>query len=193
MPCCSRTVLVRANWGRNAAPRSARCWRGASASPTSHASRQWLLQQGWVARDRISLIGWAAWRERGAVGGAAAAGDARAIEPDYRSAIAFYPECRISAAHRLECAGADAAADRRQGRHLLAAVVQADGRQCARPQRAGADRGLSGRRSTISTAPTCRCMRLPAATASAPEHGHVGSDAEARADAARQVAAWLAR
>jgi dienelactone hydrolase len=34
---------------------------------------------------------------------------------------------------------------------------------------------------------------LAGSDASAPEHGHVGSDAEARADAARQVSAWLAR
>src|SRR5882757_426439 len=59
------------------------------------ASRQWLLQQPWAARDRISLIGWAhgasavLWAVRPQL-------SARAIEPDYRSAIAFYPDCRIS-------------------------------------------------------------------------------------------------
>ena len=60
------------------------------------AARQWLLQQGWVARDRISLIGWA--HGASAVLWAVRPQQAsRAIEPDYRSAIAFYPECRISA------------------------------------------------------------------------------------------------
>src|SRR5215831_8403021 len=60
------------------------------------AARQWLLQQPWVARDRISLIGWA--------GGASALLWAvrpqsltRDIAPDFRSAVAFYPDCRISA------------------------------------------------------------------------------------------------
>src|SRR4029434_6001121 len=50
----------------------------------------------WVARDRISLIGWA--------NGASAVlwavrpqSSARGIEPDFRSAIAFYPDCRVSA------------------------------------------------------------------------------------------------
>ena len=59
------------------------------------ASRQWLLQQPWAARDRISLMGWA--------NGASAVlwavrpqSSARRIEPDFRSAIAFYPDCRIS-------------------------------------------------------------------------------------------------
>ena len=60
------------------------------------AARQWLLQQGWVARERISLIGWA--HGASAVLWAVRPQQAPAhAEPDYRSAIAFYPECRISA------------------------------------------------------------------------------------------------
>ena len=61
-----------------------------------NASRQWLLQQPWAARDRISLIGWAngasavLWAVRPQLA-------SRTREPDYRSAIAFYPDCRISA------------------------------------------------------------------------------------------------
>src|SRR3954451_2881348 len=59
------------------------------------AARQWLLQQGWVARERISLIGWA--HGASAVLWAVRPQHAtRAAGPDYRSAIAFYPECRIS-------------------------------------------------------------------------------------------------
>src|SRR5881392_347290 len=59
------------------------------------AARQWLAQQAWVAHDRISLIGWAngastvLWVVRPQL-------SSRALEPDYRSAIAFYPDCRIS-------------------------------------------------------------------------------------------------
>ena len=60
------------------------------------AARQWLMQQSWVARDRISLIGWAhgasavLWAVRPQL-------SSRGTEPDFRSAIAFYPDCRISA------------------------------------------------------------------------------------------------
>jgi dienelactone hydrolase len=59
------------------------------------ASHKWLAAQNWVAHDRISLIGWAhgasavLWAVRPQLG-------TRGKEPDYRSAIAFYPECRIS-------------------------------------------------------------------------------------------------
>ena len=59
------------------------------------ASRQWLVQQPWVARDRISLMGWAngasalLWAVRPQL-------SSRNVEPDFRSAIAFYPDCRIS-------------------------------------------------------------------------------------------------
>jgi dienelactone hydrolase len=60
------------------------------------ASRQWLLQQPWAAHDRISLLGWAdgasalLWAVRPQL-------SSRNVEPDFRSAIAFYPGCRISA------------------------------------------------------------------------------------------------
>jgi dienelactone hydrolase len=59
------------------------------------ASRLWLLQQPWAAHDRISLIGWAngasavLWAVRPQL-------SSRGTEPDFRSAIAFYPDCRIS-------------------------------------------------------------------------------------------------
>src|SRR3984893_8108006 len=59
------------------------------------ASRQWLLQQPWTARDRISLLGWAhgasalLWAVRPQL-------SSPKVEPDFRSAVAFYPDCRIS-------------------------------------------------------------------------------------------------
>src|ERR1043165_6265304 len=59
------------------------------------ASRQWLVQPPWVSKDRISLIGWAngasalLWAVRPQL-------SAQKIEPDFRSAVAFYPGCRIS-------------------------------------------------------------------------------------------------
>src|SRR5882724_7087902 len=59
------------------------------------AAQQWLMQQPWVARDRISLIGWASgasamlWAVRPQT-------SPRSAVPDFRSAIAFYPDCRVS-------------------------------------------------------------------------------------------------
>src|SRR5712691_10783173 len=59
------------------------------------ASREWLVQQPWADRDRISLIGWAngasalLWAVRPQL-------PSRNFEPDFRSAVAFYPDCRIS-------------------------------------------------------------------------------------------------
>jgi dienelactone hydrolase len=63
------------------------------------ASRQWLVQQPWIARDRISLMGWAngasavLWAVRPQL-------SSRGVDPDFRSAIAFYPDCRISSGLR---------------------------------------------------------------------------------------------
>src|SRR5258708_21129974 len=59
------------------------------------ASREWLVQQPWAARDRISLMGWAngasalLWAVRPQL-------PSPNIDPDFRSAIVFYPNCRIS-------------------------------------------------------------------------------------------------
>src|SRR3984885_12953101 len=59
------------------------------------ASRQWLAQQPWVSQDRVSLIGWAngasalLWAVRPQLA-------PRKAEPDFRAAVAFYPDCRIS-------------------------------------------------------------------------------------------------
>src|SRR6202040_517842 len=60
------------------------------------ASRQWLVQQPWAERNRISLLGWAngasalLWAVR-------PQSSSRSVEPDFRSAVAFYPDCRVSA------------------------------------------------------------------------------------------------
>ena len=59
------------------------------------ASRQWLLQQPWADHERISLLGWAngasalLWAVRPQL-------SSRDAEPDFRSAVAFYPNCRVS-------------------------------------------------------------------------------------------------
>ena len=155
------------------------------------ASRKWLAAQGWVARDRISLIGWAhgasavLWAVRPQLA-------TRGAEPDYRSAIAFYPECRISSrtgwsarVPTLLLIGAkdDIASpplcrqmvDGARGRSALTRIVVYPGAwhdfdRANLPLRA-----------------------LQGSDAAAPEHGHIGTDADARAAAQKQVAAWLAR
>ena len=156
------------------------------------ASRQWLMQQPWVAHDRISLIGWAngasalLWAVRPQL-------SSRKVEPDFRSAIAFYPDCRISSGlgwsarvPTLLLIGAkdDVSSppacrqmvDGARGRSALARIVVYPGAlhdfdRANLPLHAiggNADAGL-------------------------PERGHLGTDADARADSQKRVAEWLAR
>ena len=155
------------------------------------ASRKWLVAQSWVARERISLIGWAhgastvLWVVRPQLA-------ARSKEPDYRSAIAFYPECRISARTGwsarvptlLLIGGSDDIAspqlcrqmvDGARGRSALTRIVVYPGAAHLFDHADLPLRALDG------SDPT------------APEHGHIGTDADARADAQKRVAEWLAR
>ena len=59
----------------------------------ANAARRWLQSQAWVAKDRVSLLGWASgaiaslWTVQPRL---FAGEDA----PDFRSAVAFYPGCR---------------------------------------------------------------------------------------------------
>jgi dienelactone hydrolase len=156
------------------------------------AARQWLLQQAWVAPDRISLIGWAngastlLWAVRPQL-------LARGTEPDFRSAIAFYPDCRISAGlgwsarvPTLLLIGAkdDVSSppacrqmiDGARGRSALARIVVYPGAYHDFDRANLPVHALAG----ISDA-------------AAPEHGHLGSDPDARADSQKLVAEWLAR
>ena len=156
-----------------------------------NAARQWLLQQPWIARDRISLMGWAngasalLWAVR-------PQSLTRGIETDFRSAIAFYPDCRVSSGlgwstrmptllligARDDISSPSAcrqAVEGARGRSALAQIVVYPGAahdfdRANLPLRAiaGADAGL-------------------------PERGHIGADAEARKDAQRRVTDWLAR
>jgi dienelactone hydrolase len=156
------------------------------------ASRDWLVQQPWTARDRISLMGWA--------NGASAVLWAvrpqllpQSIEPDFRSAIAFYPDCRISSGlgwsarvPTLLLIGAkdDVSSppacrqmiEGAQGRSALARIVVYPGAyhefdRANFPPHAGAN----------------------SSDVAVPEQGHVGTDPEARADSQKRVAEWLAR
>src|SRR3954469_1680490 len=58
------------------------------------AARQWLLEQPWVSRDRIGLVGWA--NGASAVLWAVRPQLPSKTDPDFRSAVAFYPDCRLS-------------------------------------------------------------------------------------------------
>jgi dienelactone hydrolase len=154
------------------------------------AAHKWLLAQTWAARSRISLIGWAhgasavLWAVRPQLA-------ARGKEPDYRSAIAFDPDCRISArtgwsarVPTLLLVGAsdDASVpqcrqmvDGARGRSALTRIV-------VYPSAAhDFDRAGLPLRALDGNAPA------------APERGHIGSDAQARTDAQKRVAEWLTR
>jgi dienelactone hydrolase len=156
------------------------------------ASRQWLVQQPWAARERISLLGWAngasalLWAVRPQL-------SSRAVEPDFRSAIAFYPDCRLSSGlgwsarvPTLLLIGAkdDVSSppacrqmvDGAHGRSALARIVVYPGAYH------DFDRANFPLQAVGGTA-----------DASVPEKGHVGTDVEARADSQKRVAEWLAR
>jgi dienelactone hydrolase len=156
------------------------------------ASRQWLVQQPWIARDRISLMGWAngasavLWAVRPQL-------PSRSAEPDFRSAIAFYPDCRISSGlgwstrvPTLLLIGAkdDVSSppacrqmvDGARGRSALARIVVYPGAYHDFDRANLPFHAIGG-----------------TGDATVPEKGHVGTDAEARADSQQRVAEWLAR
>jgi dienelactone hydrolase len=156
------------------------------------ASREWLVRQPWAAHDRISLLGWAngasalLWAVRPQL----TSGDS---EPDFRSAVAFYPDCRISSGlgwsarvPTLLLIGAkdDVSSppacrqmiDGARGRSALARIVVYPG---------------AYHDFDLANLPLHAMAGI--ADASVPERGHLGTDAEARADSQKRVAEWLAR
>jgi dienelactone hydrolase len=156
------------------------------------AARAWLMKQAWVARDRVSLIGWAngASALLWAVRPQSAARDAG---PDFRAAIAFYPDCRISAGlgwstrvPTLLLIGANddvssppacrQMVEGALGRSALARIVVYPGAYHDFDRANMPLHALAG-----------------STDAAVPEHGHLGTDTEARADSQKQVAEWLAR
>jgi dienelactone hydrolase len=155
------------------------------------ASRQWLAQQPWVAQDRISLIGWAngasalLWAVRPQLA-------SRKAEPDFRAAVAFYPDCRISSGlgwsarvPTLLLIGASddvssppacrQMVDGARGRSALARIVVYP----------GAAHDFDRANFPLHS--------IAGADAGVPERGHLGGDPDARADAQKRVAEWLAR
>jgi dienelactone hydrolase len=156
------------------------------------AARQWLMQQPWVARDRISLMGWG--------GGASALlwavrpqSSTRDVAPDFRSAIGFYPDCRISAGLGWSA--------RVPTLILIGAKDDVASPPACRQMIDGA-RGRSALTRFVVYPGAYHDfdrVNLPLHAASAnsdaavPDHGHVGSDPEARADSQKLVTEWLAR
>ncbi|BAC52774.1 bll7509 [Bradyrhizobium diazoefficiens USDA 110] len=156
------------------------------------AARAWLMKQVWVARDRVSLIGWAngastlLWAVR-------PQNAARDAGPDFRAAIAFYPDCRISAGlgwstrvPTLVLIGANddvssppacrQMVEGAHGRSALARIVV-----------------YPGAYHDFDRANTPLHAASGSSDAAAPEHGHLGTDAVARAESQKDVAEWLAR
>ena len=156
------------------------------------ATRAWLMKQSWVARDRVSLIGWAngastlLWAVRPQSG-------ASDKGPDFRAAIAFYPDCRISAGlgwstrvPTLVLIGADddvssppacrQMVDGARGRSALTRIVV-----------------YPGAYHYFDRANTPLHAAGASNDAAAPDHGHLGTDAVARAESQKDVAAWLKR
>ena len=156
------------------------------------AARQWLMQQPWVAHDRISLMGWAngasalLWAVRPQL-------SRRGLEPDFRSAIAFYPNCQLSAGLGWSA--------RVPTLLLIGAKDDVSSPPACRQMIDGA-RGRSALTRIVVYPGAYHDFDRPnlplqaAATSSdaaAPERGHLGSDPDARADSEKLVAEWLAR
>ena len=156
------------------------------------AARAWLVQQPWAAHNRISLLGWAngasalLWAVRPQL-------SSRNVEPDFRSAIAFYPDCRLSSGlgwsarvPTLLLIGAKddissppacrQMVDGAHGRSALARIVVYPNASHDFDRANFPLHAVGG-----------------ASDATMPEKGHVGTDAEARADSQKRVAEWLAR
>jgi dienelactone hydrolase len=156
------------------------------------AARQWLVQQSWTRHDRISLIGWGngasalLWAVRPQL-------SPRGAEPDFRSAIAFYPDCTVSAGFgwsarvpTLLLIGAkdDVTSppacrqmiDGARGRSALARIVIYP----------GAYHDFDRRNLPMQ-------VNAASSDGGSPEHGHLASDPVARADAQKLVTEWLAQ
>ena len=157
------------------------------------AARQWLTQQSWVARERISLIGWAhgasavLWAVRPQLW------PRGSNEPDFRSAVAFYPDCRISAGLGWSA--------RVPTLLLIGAKDDVSSPPACRQMIDGA-RGRSALTRIVVYPGAYHDfdrLNLPLhavaanADAAVPDRGHLGSDPEARADSQKLVAEWLSR
>jgi dienelactone hydrolase len=156
------------------------------------ATRQWLMQQPWVSHDRISLIGWAngaaavLWAVRPQI-------SLRHVEPDFRSAIAFYPDCRLSSGLGWS--------SRVPTLVLIGAKDDVSSPPACRQMVDGAHGRSALARIVVYPSAYHDFDRAnlplhavgPAADATDPDKGHIGTDSEARNDSQKRVAEWLAR
>ena len=155
------------------------------------ASRAWLVEQPWAARDRISLLGWAngasalLWAVRPQLSNRA--------DPDFRSAIAFYPDCRVSSGLGWSA--------RVPTLLLIGAKDDVSSPPACRQMIEGA-RGRSaltrivvypGAYHDFDRANLPLHAMAGTSDATVPDRGHLGGDPEARADSQRLVAEWLKR
>ena len=156
------------------------------------ASRQWLVQQTWVAHDRVSLLGWAngasalLWAVRPQL-------SSHNTEPDFRSAIAFYPDCRVSSGLGWSA--------RVPTLVLIGAKDDVSSPPACRQMIEGA-RGRSALVRIVvypgayhdfdrANLPLHALAGTP--DIAAPDRGHLGTDPDARADSQKLVTEWLAR
>ena len=156
------------------------------------AARKWLMQQTWVARDRISLLGWAngasalLWAVRPQL-------LLHHAEPDFRSAIAFYPDCRLSSGLGWSA--------RVPTLVLIGAKDDVSSPPACRQMVEGAHGRSALTRIVVYPSAYHDFDRAnlpvqaigPSADGADPEKGHVGTDVEALADSQKRVAEWLAR
>jgi dienelactone hydrolase len=156
------------------------------------AARQWLIQQAWAAHDRISLLGWAngasalLWAVRPQL-------LLHRADPDFRSAVAFYPDCRLSSGLGWSA--------RVPTLVLIGAKDDVSSPPACRQMVEGAHGRSALTRIVVYPSAYHDFDRAnlpvhaigPDPDAADPEKGHVGTDADARADSQKLVAEWLAR
>src|SRR5580704_811335 len=159
----------------------------------ANAARRWLQNQSWIAKNRVSLLGWA----NGAVASLWAV-QPRLVPhdgvPDFRSAVAFYPGCR-----RLS----DLAWSARIPTLIL--IGKADDWTAPAPceQMVAGARGRSALASLVVYPGAYHEFDRPdypvreltglAYTADGSGRAHIGTNAAARMDALMRVPEWLAR
>ena len=158
----------------------------------AYDARYWLQEQAWVKRDRVALVGWsmgavaALWAVRPRAG-------AREMV-DFRSAVAFYPNCRR--------AGETAWSARIPILILIGLADDWTSASACQTMAAGA-RGRSARVEVVTYPGAHHAFDHPnlplqertglAFTADGSGRAHVGTDANARQDSIRRVTEWLAR
>ncbi|WP_438276473.1 dienelactone hydrolase family protein [Nitrobacter sp.] len=148
-------------------------------------AQQWLMQQPWVLQGRIGLLGWdngasaVLWAVRPQIAWAGR-------HDDFRSAVVFYPDCRISS--RLGWST-------RVPTLLLIGAADDLSSPSACRQMVDDARG----RSALARIVVYPNARHGFDRVNAPVHagtgggGHIGADSKARADSQSRVASWLAR